>query len=145
MQIDYDKILWNRIDRKSDSECWLWTGCINDRGHGYIRIANKYLFVHRVAWEITRGQKLQSNMWIDRTCGNNRCCNPRHLQIKATRGSGHYKSKLTEDDVIEIYKLWMSGQAQHRIASQFDVSRSNIRHIINRRSWKHINLDRINV
>ena len=145
MQVDYDKILWNRIDQRSDSECWLWTGCVNDRGHGYVRIANKYRFVHRLVWQITRDQKLTSSMWIARTCKNNRCCNPKHLQIKANRGASHYCSKLIDSEVIEIYRLWMGGQSQHEIAKQFKVNRTTVRNIVNGYTWKHINLDRISV
>lgn len=140
MQADYDK-LWTKIDRKSDSECWLWTGVTNDRGYGYLRIGPKQKYAHRLVWEITRGQKLQEGNWVRHTCENNACCNPRHMQVKMYRGAGHPRSKLTEGNVIDIRNLYTTtGQSHSQLGSQFNVSKRTIGRIVTGNGWKHVNL-----
>ncbi len=141
--VDYDAKLWNKIDRKSDTECWLWQGAVNEKGHGYLRIGPKFRYAHRIVWELTRKQKLQGCNWIERTCGINRCCNPKHLRVMSFRGGGHPNSKLTEGDVIDIYDLYMSGQSQSQIASQYDVCRRAIGRILNRETWRHVKLGNV--
>ena len=131
--------LWGKIAEKSDGECWLWQGAVNDRGHGYLRIGSKQYYAHRLVWEITRGQKLQAGSWVDHTCKNNACCNPKHLQVKMFRGSGHPRSKLTAGAVIKIYNLYMSGQSRSQIGDQFGISKSTVGRIANGQTWQHIN------
>ena len=47
--------------------------------------------------------------------------------------------KLTEQDVIGIWVLWWGGlYIQQEIADTYNVTRSNIGHIINNKTWKHI-------
>lgn len=59
---------------------------------------------------------------------------PERLQ----RGEDRPASKLTEDDVREIRKLYELGNTQKELAKQFKVSTKNIYLIINRRAWCHV-------
>lgn len=54
-------------------------------------------------------------------------------------GSKNGYSKLKETDVIEIRKLWETGNfTQWALAHKFNVGQSCIWSIIHRKSWKHI-------
>jgi hypothetical protein len=53
------------------------------------------------------------------------------------RGQEHYKAKLTEQDVKEIYKL-KGIYPQKEIARKFRVSKSAIAHILTGRTWKYL-------
>lgn len=47
-------------------------------------------------------------------------------------------AKLSDLDVIEIRVMSTMGMAQHRIASQFGISQSNVSMIVNRITWAHL-------
>jgi hypothetical protein len=53
-------------------------------------------------------------------------------------GSNNNSTKLTEEKVLEIIKLWKSGGKIKDISAMFDVSEGNIGNIVSGRSWKHI-------
>lgn len=53
-------------------------------------------------------------------------------------GTGHHAARLTESQVLEIRALSAAGVDTKTLAVQFNVDRSNIYHIIARRTWKHI-------
>jgi len=60
---------------------------------------------------------------------------------KPTRLEGlkNGRSKLTEDQVLEIRRLYKTGDYyQKALAKMFDVTRVNIGRIINRKNWVHI-------
>lgn len=69
---------WNRVDRRSAGECWLWLGSINKarRGYGQVWFQGKQHRSHRVAFFLTYGY------WptiARHRCDNPPCCNPTHL------------------------------------------------------------------
>lgn len=53
-------------------------------------------------------------------------------------GERHYRSKLTESDVIEIRKKWEEGESQETLSSTFKVTRSCITYVVRRKTWKHV-------
>jgi hypothetical protein len=56
-----------------------------------------------------------------------------------SKGSSHSNAKLTEDDVIEIHRLYATGEFwQRELARRFGVSQSLIGKIILWRAWKHV-------
>lgn len=55
------------------------------------------------------------------------------------KGENSLHHKLTEQDVMGIWKLWWSGMyIQKEIAKVYNVHRTTISNIINNKSWKHI-------
>jgi hypothetical protein len=54
-----------------------------------------------------------------------------------SKGSEHYASKLTDEDVIEIRRLSLS-TTKIKISKIYNVSDSCICNIVNRKRWKHI-------
>lgn len=68
-----------------------------------------------------------------------------HIEkLKKTRptkqGSLHHNSKLKEEDVISIIKLLKQNKTQNSIALLFNVSRSTIKNIKEKRNWKYLNM-----
>jgi hypothetical protein len=52
-------------------------------------------------------------------------------------GEDHYRSKLTEEDIFEIYRLRdIEGRTHKNIAETFNVTRENITIILSGRVWK---------
>ena len=58
--------------------------------------------------------------------------------IEPTRGSSHKSSKLTEDQVLEIRKLYVEGFKQKDLALKFGIHQTLISSIITRKTWTHI-------
>lgn len=65
---------WSLVERRSDSECWLWKGTT---GQGYGRYGRKP--AHRVAWELFNGRPMGATMFACHHCDNPPCCNPAHI------------------------------------------------------------------
>ena len=93
-------------------------------------------------------------MLVCHKCDNRKCVNPEHLFIGTAmdnnkdmiekgrevyaHGSTHYRSDLTDDDVINIRALHKSGMIQRRIAEMYSIGYKAINKIVKRQRWKHI-------
>jgi len=66
--------------------------------------------------------------------------NGRHTQPETTaRGEQHGRSKLTATQVRLIRSLYAQGNTTHRqLGDQFGVSHTQIRYIVSRKSWAHL-------
>jgi DNA invertase Pin-like site-specific DNA recombinase len=54
------------------------------------------------------------------------------------RGESHPRSKLTNEEVLQIRKLYKQGFSTNVIARNYKVSKWNIDEIVNNRTWTHI-------
>lgn len=54
------------------------------------------------------------------------------------RGTEHWNSRLTEDQVRQIKLALAAGEVQQRIADRFDVSRALVGLIAQGRRWKDV-------
>lgn len=85
-------------------------------------------------------------------CDNSMCINPEHLEIGTQsdnmqdcikRGRNTMgKPKLTAEEVHEIRFLYAIGHAKEDLAHRYQVTKNNITHIINERTWKPLDMER---
>lgn len=54
------------------------------------------------------------------------------------RGKLHGAAKLTDESIVDIFRLASEGLSHEKIAKIHGVSRPNISHIINRDTWAHV-------
>lgn len=147
-----------KLDIKSDSECWNWTGSLNGKGYGSFnpgKLAPKFptKIAHRIAYYIEHGN-IDLDLLVCHSCDNPSCCNPAHLwqgtvqdnqkdmkdKGRAPRGSKQGMSKLTEADVKAIRTMYKTGRfEQSLIGELFKVSTGNVQHICSNDTWSHIN------
>ena len=126
--------------------------CLNPNKHNYHRYGGRGIQVCKewlrsapfIEWALNNGY--QDNLTIDRidNDGNYEPSNCRWITneenqknrtIKYNQGANHARAKLTEEDVLAIRALPGS---YRQLAKQFSVSRSQIRHIKKRWSWRHL-------
>jgi len=79
-----------------------------------------------------RGKK--SYMW-----GTHRSKETKKKIGDAQRGEKNHASKLTEDNILKIRKLYSTGKYfQKELGKMFGVSRGHIGYIVTRKSWTHL-------
>jgi len=121
---------WSKIHIGGVEDCWEWEGLTNRQGHGRISFENKDYIAHRVAHFLYLGiDPLDSK--VIQTCGDHGCCNPAHFQLKKTQS-------LNESQIQCIREQAAQGVLYRTLAKQYNVARSTIYDIVNRRTWKDI-------
>lgn len=114
------------------------------------------LYAHRVAYATVHGDP--EGLDVCHRCDTPLCCNPNHhfLGTQADnmadmtrkgrssrtgngRGNDSPNSKVTTEMVVEIRRLYESGQAsQYEIARQFGIKQPTVNCIVKRRTWRHV-------
>lgn len=135
-------------------ECWRWIGSKGPRGYGAIGDGSKNLRAHRLSWEMHNSQKIPDGMEVCHRCDNPECTNPSHLFVGThqenmddmmakgrrppTTGTRQWKSRFTEDQVIDIRKMHADGFARKEICDKYNANSSIIGKIVNGKLWRHL-------
>lgn len=153
---------WNRVDIKDNfKDCWNWTGYQTIWGYGSIKVNDKMMRSHRMAYMLSKG-KIPNGLQVQHLCNNRLCCNPDHLVIgnhskniqymyqcerREHIGEKGYNVILTEDNVRNIHRKYKEqkfypGHERWRfiesIAKEFNVSIGCINNILYGYTWHHI-------
>jgi hypothetical protein len=138
--------LWAHVIADGDG-CWEYDNCYPTVGYGMIASGGgkpAYIYAHRLSYEIWNGP-IPKDLWVLHKCDNPSCCRPDHLYLgtavengrdqrvrgRSPHGAGHYRAKLSDEDVAEIRRLGTKGGVSHKaIALRFNVQRSLISMIL---------------
>jgi len=149
-----EKRFWDKVDIKSDNECWEWKAGLLETGRGAFWVNGKQIRAHRFSYETKVGH-IPEDMLVCHVCDNGKCVNPNHLFVgtykdntqdmikkgrKITlRGENDPKSKLTLAQAKEIYSMCKEKKSsQYKIGKLFNVSRSTVLSIWRGDNWKEI-------
>lgn len=153
---------WNYVNKRSEDECWEWTGRTdhptsnhkNILPYGQFWVGRKIISAHRFSWMIHNGP-IPDGLFVLHTCDNPKCVNPSHLYLGTAKdnaidrrdrgrqklppqiGSKNGYAKLTEEDV-KIIRTLRPGLTFREIGERFGVTSSTIEHVVRRRKWKHV-------
>ncbi len=135
--------------------CWIWTAFTDKKkGYGSFGLNGKVERSHRVSWKINN-LSIPPKILVCHSCDVTACVNPSHLFLgtnlenmkdrnsknRQARPIGELQGahKLIEDEIVEIRKLYSSGNyTQTELAKMFNVDQTNISCIVNFLTWKHI-------
>ena len=68
---------WEKVERAD--ECWEWQASKTRQGYGQVRVRDRILAAHRVAWSIENGL-IPNRLGLDHICRNPACVRPSHLE-----------------------------------------------------------------
>jgi hypothetical protein len=69
---------WQKVNRKTKTECWEWLGAKNHEGYGRFKVKGKILSPHRISLSLATST-ISTNEYACHRCDNPSCCNPNHL------------------------------------------------------------------
>jgi hypothetical protein len=155
MGLKTEDFFWQKVDRRSDDECWNWIGSTHYRwGYGSFRDGKrKFIAAHRYSWKLVHGD-IPKGMCICHKCDNPKCVNPNHLfmgtvadnnldkKLKGRQppviGEKNPKARLKEDDIREIRNLHNIGYSGASIGRMYGVVKEEIYGIIKGKRWSHV-------
>lgn len=153
MEKSLEEKFWDRVNIKSEDECWEWKGAKSHNGYGLFSIRHATVIrANRMSWIIKNGF-IPNGMFVCHKCDNPPCVNPSHLFLgthsdnmqdmisKGRRGDltgeNHGRHKLTRNQVEEIRNLYSTGKySQEKIASMYGVTQGCISAAVRRYRWK---------
>lgn len=148
------KSLRQRFDEKwivePNSGCHLWSGHVDERGRGMLRINRRLTFAARVSWTIYHGP-VPEGLRVLHRCDTPMCVNPHHLFLGThldnmrdmavkgrhanVAGQRNASAKLTDADVRAIRS---STATQNVLAERFGVSQATISDVRGLKKWRDV-------
>ena len=135
---------WAKVNKTDD--CWEWTGCLNNKSYGQIRVDGKAELAHRVSWEMANGL-IADGLCVLHKCDNPKCVRPDHLFLGTIadnnqdkvrkgrqaklRGENQANAKLTNAQATEMRKLYATGcYSTKTLAPLYGIAAFNVWRIV---------------
>jgi len=127
MQLD-TATAFERLKRRvvfDPSGCWNWQGSMTSDFYGRIRVGDKVMATHRLAYTVAHGSIPRGKV-VRHKCDNPRCCNPGHLVIgdhednaqdMVDRGRHELRRRqLSPEEIGRLVSMRAAGATKREIA-----------------------------
>ncbi len=153
-------VLWSKVDKRGENECWEWLGYKNSQGYGRTWINDVGYYAHRVIYNLAYPNTIELNApkscsdsgFLLHTCDNPSCCNPKHLFVgshadnmadKVNKGrspdfSGGKgpRCKLSMSQAREARRLRKEGASVKSLAEMFGLSLPSMKTLLRGESYR---------
>jgi hypothetical protein len=136
-----------------NSGCWIWLGAMSGLRPSMGTVPGTQELAYRVSWQLHRGE-IPCGLYVCHHCDVPLCVNPDHLFLGTQadnladmsnkgRGRGpcrdrantHYKTKLTEADVVAIRA---DPRPTRAVGRDYGVTQANISAVRSGKTWRHV-------
>ncbi len=138
----------SKIERITESGCWIWMAGLHEFGYGQAQIARKHWSAPRLAWTVYKSE-IPAGAWVLHRCDIPQCCNPNHLFLgtprnniddmlakqRQIRGEKSHKAKLMADVARAVRS---SKEKLQVLADRHGVTIQAIWLIQHGKNWKHL-------
>jgi len=111
------RAFWNKVNRGSQNECWVWVGGLDKDNYGDFRYGPFRSPAHVFSWTLAHPDEAIDGREVDHLCGRRNCVNPAHLEAVSKQENlarrGNYSVEAVDpgssavqpetDDVREMY------------------------------------------
>jgi len=136
---------WPRVAIKESAECWLYKGCKDSHGYGWLTFRNRQIRASRLAWMIHNNLEVPQGKFVLHKCDNPPCCNPAHLYLGTQKDNvrdmlvrGRYPSVFTPAEVRDIFYRAHRVETGTSIAKCYGITQSMVSAIKRGIRWKHL-------
>lgn len=135
------------IYKITEDDCYeIVSHCESGNGYHKIKVNGKALDIHRWYYMKMHPEIDMTNLDVRHKCDNRHCINIEHLEHGTRQDNvndmlerDRQKSKLTQDDVVNIIKLFNENKLNYiQISKIYNVSPSTIKDIFRGYSWSYL-------
>lgn len=140
----YKKLFWQKVHKGNKNNCWIWTGCVNNKGYGVFRLSptyqvSKHIYAHRFSFQATTDID-PFGKEVLHSCDNPPCVNPAHLSLGTHKENMQdmakkqraWNRKFLPEEVLDIRGSELTSK---EIAYALSVAESTIIRIKNRKTY----------